>query len=487
MNSNKDLPTPGADQTLSRRTVLKATGLTALFASVGAGGIGATSAVAQEAPSQFDAIVIGAGFAGVTAARELQAQGRRTVLLEARGRIGGRTWTDSLADTPIELGGAWVHESQTYVTSELRRYGIPAVAGGVLPTSAIYPTPDGYGTFDPATAGAHVGELFDELFDGSRQYFERPLDPLFRRDLLQPIDGLSLRDRIEQLALPEQDNLWLRGITSGYGGGSSDHSALTALAQWWSLAGWTIEGWDSLTVFRIVGGTVALLRAMLDSAGVELRLNTPVTAIADEGSRVRVTARSGRQFVAPVVVMAVPANVWRTIRFTPALPRVHADATAQGIGVPDTAKLSLRVRGIDPLFAQGAEGDPVSSLFPDTTLPNGDLLMIAFIHDPSIDVNNVAQVETAVQQIVPQADVVAVRGQNWSGDRYSLGGWALRQPNQLLTQLPAIQQPHGRIAFASGDIASGWNGFIDGAIESGFRAAEQLERLYPPSLATTAA
>jgi monoamine oxidase len=49
----------------------------------------------------------------------------------------------------------------------------------------------------------------------------------------------------------------------------------------------------------------------------------------------------------------------------------------------------------------------------------------------------------------------------------------MRRPGQLTSHYPAIQQPHGRLAFATADIASGWNGLVDGAIESGLRAAEQ--------------
>lgn len=69
------------------------------------------------APSDrdFDAIVIGAGFAGITAARELRAQGRRTLLLEARDRIGGHTWTDTFLGELIERGGTWVAQSQPHI------------------------------------------------------------------------------------------------------------------------------------------------------------------------------------------------------------------------------------------------------------------------------------------------------------------------------------------------------------------------------------
>lgn len=71
--------------------------------------------------SARDVIVVGGGFAGVTAARECAARGRDTLLLEARDRLGGRTWSAQWHDAPIEYGGAWVHWHQPHTFSELTR------------------------------------------------------------------------------------------------------------------------------------------------------------------------------------------------------------------------------------------------------------------------------------------------------------------------------------------------------------------------------
>ena len=71
-----------------------------------------------------DVVVVGGGFAGVTAARELRKAGRSVVLVEARDRLGGRTWTSQFAGMPVEMGGTWVHWHQPHVFAELRRYGL---------------------------------------------------------------------------------------------------------------------------------------------------------------------------------------------------------------------------------------------------------------------------------------------------------------------------------------------------------------------------
>src|SRR5215467_6311903 len=75
----------------------------------------------------YDVVVIGGGFAGVAAARELRHRGRRVLILEARDRLGGRTWVSEFSGLPVEMGGTWVHWMQPYVWAEIGRYGLQIV------------------------------------------------------------------------------------------------------------------------------------------------------------------------------------------------------------------------------------------------------------------------------------------------------------------------------------------------------------------------
>src|ERR1700733_3169368 len=77
----------------------------------------------------YDVIVVGGGFAGVTAARECSLRGRSTLLLEARDRLGGRTWNAQWNGGRVEYGGAWVHWHQPHTFSEITRAGLSTQIG----------------------------------------------------------------------------------------------------------------------------------------------------------------------------------------------------------------------------------------------------------------------------------------------------------------------------------------------------------------------
>ncbi|MER7624968.1 NAD(P)/FAD-dependent oxidoreductase [Streptomyces sp. NPDC126503] len=459
-----------------RRTVLKAAGLATLTATAATafGAAAAFPAHAEESrpTDPYDVIVIGAGFAGIAAARAARAQGRRTLLLEARSRIGGRTWTGTFAGEQVEMGGAWVHPVHTRVWHEIQSHGISLVADDTPPDSLVLPSGSGFAAFSPDEAGTRLGELLTDFFAGAESYFPQPHDPLLRADLLAEPDRLTLRDRLDQLRLSPQDDAWLAGHTAT-AGGTNTRGAYTALVRQYALSGWDLGTYNGLNAYRPVSGMTGLATAMLRDQPVTLRLNSPVAAVTDTGSRVFVDTRRGERFTAASVVVAVPANMWNTIAFPAGLPREFAAASAAGIAVPHAKKIWMKVRGGAGRFlAQGTEtGSPLIGVVPHTVLADGSLLMIGFSVDPALDHTSLTQVQAALRRFSPDAVVEALVSQDWGADPYARGGWSFMRPLQLTRQLRTLQQPYGRLVFAGSDIAAGWSGFVEGAVESGEHAA----------------
>ncbi|MGM1065121.1 flavin monoamine oxidase family protein, partial [Saccharothrix sp. Mg75] len=458
------------DRAWSRRRLLKAGG-----AAIAATAVGAGTATAQPSarPVIHDAIVVGAGFAGAIAARQLRAAGLNTLVLEARDRIGGRTWTESFVGQRVEMGGQFVDSSQQLVTAELARYNIP-VSSGLTPARAIMPAPGGFSSYSLEEMVTRQGSLLERMFAGTEDYFPAPHDPMLRRSLVAQIDGFSLKDRLDQLAFTAEERSWLSGMTAGQSGGSSAYGAMTSLMHWWALAGYNTGAWYRAQSQQVSVGMSGLVAAILNEANADLRLNTPVSAISESGGLVTVTTRAGARHTARTVVVAVPVNLWSTIAFSPGLPAVQATAAAQGVGVRNNRKLWLHVQGLtEPVLVNGAEGDTFMTVVSHSHTTDGGQLMLALNSLPALDITSRAAVSTAVQRVLPGTTVVNFRAQDWGASAYSRGGWALRKPGQMTAQLYSIQQQHGRLAFATSDIASGWAGFVEGALESGFRAAAQ--------------
>ncbi|WP_462188939.1 flavin monoamine oxidase family protein, partial [Frankia sp. CcWB2] len=355
---------------------------------------------------------------------------------------------------------------QPHVWREIARYGLSVVADAG-PERVIMPTLTGFAEYDPVEAYTRQGELFTPFFDGSRDYFPKPYEPFAREDLITPLDRLSLRDRLDQLAYPPQDEIRMTSTTALYGAPSARGSMLQ-LSQWWALAGWNYQSFSGVNTFRMEKGTIALAEAILKDGSPDLRLNSPVTSITQSNGRVRVGTRTGATYTVPEVVIAVPVNVWKTISFGPALPSEYRRASSQGYGVPRQKKLWLDLTSpTDRFIAEAPEGYPLVIM----GRLNENAPVVAFTVDDRLDVGNRAQVEAAVRRIIPDAQLRRHTVTDWQADQYALGGPAYRQPFQLTQLHRAISQPFGRIRFCGDDLALGWSGYMDGAIESGLRVA----------------
>lgn len=466
-NHRTDPPTPVAP--LSRRTALKAGSLAIAGAALGAGLPAVAEAVERTDPAlrNADTIVVGAGLAGLVAARELRKKGRQVLILEARDRIGGRTWTDTFHGYEIERGGAWVDPLQPHIWREIARYNLTIVADAG-PERVLMPTLTGFAEYDPITAYTRQGELFTPFFEGAREYFPQPYAPFTRMDLITPLDRLNLRDRLNQLAYPPEDEIRMTGTTGLYGAPTA-RGSLLHLAQWWALAGWNYTGFSGVNTFRMQEGTAALANAILADGRAQLKLNSPVASVVEQSGRVKVVTRAGVTYTAAEVIMAVPVNVWKNISFTPALPLAHRAATTVGYGVPRQKKLWLDLSTpSDRFIAEAPENFP----FVIMGRLNENAPVVAFTVDDTLNVNSHAAVEAAVRTILPGAKLRSYTVTDWEAEEFSAGGPAFRRPLALTELHRAINQPSGLIKFCGDDLALGWSGYMDGAVESGLRVAD---------------
>ncbi len=418
-----------------------------------------------------DVIVVGGGFAGVTAAREASLRGRTVLLLEARDRLGGRTWTADWHGYPVEYGGAWVHWHQPHTWSEITRAGLRVEVSEAAAAAGWYVGSDRRsGSIEERDEIARRG--WDRFVEGVREALPVPHDPARALDALARFDRLSIAERLGDLTLTDEERHVLTAELESLAHAPLDDAGAVSVLRWHALSGYSLE----LTQFTggrvtIVDGTRALLDSIVSGAPFERRLATPVAAIRQRGDAVEVETRDGSGFAARAAIVAVPLNALGAIEFAPALPDDKRRAIAVG-QASRGIKIFIAARGDAVVQSSIRPGHPFGYLSTESVNGDGSQLMIGFGIDAArCDAADLAAVQTQLDAILPGYEALDATTHDWLSDEFSRGTWAIHRPGWYEHHHAAMQRPEGAVVFAGSDIANGWAGFIDGAIESGLRGA----------------
>jgi len=286
-----------------------------------------SASAGREAP--LDVIVVGGGFAGVTAAREAALRGRSVKLLEARDRLGGRTWTAPWNGVSIEYGGGWVHWHQPHTWSEITRAGLRvALSDDAEVASWFVGAERRSGSTAERDAIADRGWV--RFVDGVEQALPSPHEPLLAIDRLERFDRLTIADRVAELGLPREEHDVLWAELEALAHGPLDDAGAVSVLRWHALSGYSL----ALTQYTggrvtLVDGTGALLRAIAAAAPFSSRLSTPVSAVRQGGGAVEVHTRAGDVLTARAAIVAVPLNTLAQIAL------VAYVLARLGLGFPD--------------------------------------------------------------------------------------------------------------------------------------------------------
>jgi monoamine oxidase len=424
-----------------------------------------------------DVIVIGGGFAGVTTARETAVGGAETLLLEARDRLGGRTWTARWNDTDIELGGGWVHWHQPHVWSEITRAGLAVEVSEDTDVAAWFVGEERRpGTMVERDAIAERG--WNQFVDGVKDALPRPHDPLFGQDRLARFDGQTIAERVDELDLNEEERDVLNAELESLAHGRLDDAGAVSVLRWHALSG------GSLALTQFTGGRVTLrdgtqtvLNAIASGADFETRLSTPVAAISRREDGVEIHPRAGETISGRVAIVAVPLNALAGIEFDPPLPEPKQQAIALG-QASRGIKIFIHARG-EPVFQNAIKpAHPFGYLDTEIMNSDGTQILIGFGPDAeNCDASDLAAVQKQMDEILPGYEVLAATAHDWLADEFSRGTWAIHRPGWYTHYHGEMQKPEGSVIFAGSDFANGWAGFMDGAIESGLRAGATGRRL----------
>lgn len=379
----------------------------------------------------------------------------------------------------MELGGTWIHPLQPNVWAEIKRYG--------LETEPL-PVPEGLR--QAILSGGRIVDLSDDdlarVFEALNQ-FCTPGKTLFPEPYAEPwgpdpqgYGDRSMREHLDTLHLEPRVRDWVEAMCCLVALGPLDQSAATEFFRTYVLSGWSAEqAMAALTATKLVKGTRELIGSIADQARLaDIRLNTPVLRVAQTDGEVRVELANGDSISAPVGLIALPMNVLNSVEFEPPLSEIKRTASDQrhaGAGM----KCFVRVKGdIGNVSVIAPEANALNWAVTYRHGAEGSWL-IAFASNPSklpmTRFDDMAGLQDALQTLLPGVEVEQIVGWDWVNDPLALGTWCIYRPGQLAQILPELRTTEGRLFFAGADSATAWRSFIDGAIESGYRAARDID------------
>ncbi len=460
------------------------------------------AAAARKSVRRADVVVIGAGFAGLSAAAAVAKQGRSVIVLEARRRVGGRTLNHDFGGGLVaEIGGQWVGPTQDKLLKLAKDLKVDTFKtfndgnnvffqdGTLTPYASTGPL----GPIPPDPIGAP--EAFLAIQKLNQMAAEVSREAPWTAPRAGEYDGQTFETWKQANAVSPGGKMLLDlGIESVWAAEPRDVSLLHVLFYINSAGNENTPGTfdrlinvaDGAQESRFVGGSQLVAQKLAKRLGKRVVLGAPVRLLEQSGGRVR--AVSDKLTVsAKQAIVAVPPGVTAQIRFDPILPGPRAQLLQR---FPMGSVVKCMAVYPEPFWRdEGLTGQATSDTGPvkitfDNSPPDGSRgIMMGFIEGQEARIwtrrsaaeRRAAVIESFVRYFGPKAaKPTKYVDMSWAEEEWTRGCYGgYTPPGVLLDYGTEIRRAHGRIHWAGTETSPIWNGYIEGAIRSGERAAAE--------------
>jgi monoamine oxidase len=488
------------------RLAITRRGLLGTGAAAGAGllAAGRPAARAAAAPRQADVIVVGAGLAGLTAARQIAAAGRSVVVLEARDRVGGRVWNHDLGGGAVsERGGTFIGPTQDKIAALAKALGVDTFdtydngqnvyideSGNRLTWSDTGPT--GTAPPDPLV----LPELTLTVARLDQMATEVPVGAPWTASKAADYDGQTLASWLKSNSLTPRFQRLIPLATRPIFGAEPAELSLLFVLFYIAASGdeqtpgtfernFDTRGGAQQT--RLVGGSQAIPNLMAAQLGDQVVLSAPVRRITTAGGGVTVLSDQGT-FTGERAIVAVPPTLAGRIDYDPILPASRDQLTQrmhQGVMTKIAAVYDRPFWRDAGLTGQGLSVTGLVSATFDDSPPSGSPgVLFGFVG--GAQARAYAKLTAADRRSHVLDELAAMFGPQalnprdffdtaWTEERWTRGcPVGVAGPGVLTAYGPALREAVGPIHWAGTETSDYWNGYMDGAVRSGLRASAEV-------------
>ncbi|HLV98004.1 MAG TPA: flavin monoamine oxidase family protein [Ktedonobacterales bacterium] len=437
-------------------------------------------------------VIVGAGLAGLTAARQLHAQGVEVLVLEARDRVGGRTYTVPAQDgTPIDLGGQWIGPGQERIAALAEAVGVTSFPTYDTGNNMIFRAGARqiYSGAIPLDDPASSIELVQQMLVLNMLALEVPLEAPWSAAEAAAWDAQTVETWLEQnVPAPQVREVLTLGVRSVFGVEPSDLSLLHFLFYIHSAG--NLNTLVSVTrgaqERHFHEGAQGIANKVATALGERVILNAPIHTVIQDERGVRVIGDT-LAVTAERAILAIPPVLAGRLRYQPAMPALRDQLTQR---MPMGSVIKVQCLYPTPFWrdegwsGQIANNDGLVSITFDNTAESGAPgVLLGFVEGKAARIWGERSLEERRQAVI--ACLVNYFGQQaarpaeylekyWAADEYARGCYSGYMPPGVWTSYGrALREPVGRVHWAGTETATIWNGYMDGAVQSGERAADE--------------